>query len=112
MSFGRFVTRLLPFGLLVFAVVCVPLRILSEDGLPRYRKLRDQLERVSAENVRLTQQIRRRAEEVEGLRSDPLAVERLARDELGMIREGEIVFQFAPSSTGGATFLTGHSDLR
>jgi cell division protein FtsB len=103
-SFGSFLTRLLPFGLLVFAVVCVPLRILSEDGLPRYRKLRDQLELVSTENTRLTQQIRKRAAEVEGLRSDPLAVERLARDELGMIREGEIVFQFAPAPT---TFLTG-----
>ncbi len=107
MSFGSFLTRLLPFGLLVFAVVCVPLRILSEDGLPRYRKLRDQLERVSSENARMTQVIRRRAEEVEGLRNDPLAVERLARDELGMIREGEIVFQFAPANTAGTTFLTG-----
>ncbi len=109
MSFGRFLTRLLPFGLLVFAVVCVPLRILSEDGLPRYRKLREKLTRVTAENVRLTGQIRLRSQQVEALRSDPEAVERLARDELGMVREGEIVFQFAPA---GTTFLTRGRDFR
>ena len=28
------------------------------------------------------------------LSDDPAAIERIARDELGMIREGEIVFQF------------------
>ncbi len=111
MSLGRFVTRLLPFGLLVFAVVCVPLRILSEDGLPRYRKLRDQLTKVSAGNARLTRAIRERADQVNALRRNPEAVERLARDELGMVRDGEIVFQFAPAATGAAFLTRGH-DLR
>ncbi len=32
--------------------------------------------------------------EVDALRTDPEAIERVARDELGMIREGELVFQF------------------
>jgi cell division protein FtsB len=94
---------MLPFALLVFAVVAVPLRILSEEGLPRYRKLRSQLERVSADNAELTRDIGRLSQEVDALRSDPEAVERIARDELGMIREDEVLFQFAPSS---ATFLT------
>jgi len=31
---------------------------------------------------------------VRALRTDPKAVERVARDELGMIREDELVFQF------------------
>ncbi len=110
MSSGQVITRLLPFGLLVFAVVCVPLRILSEDGLPRYRKLREQLTRVEQENQHLSRQIAQRTREVEGLRSDPAAVERLARDELNMIREGEIVFQFAPATN--AAFLTSAPDLR
>jgi cell division protein FtsB len=94
---------LLPFGLLVFAVVCVPLRILSEEGLPRYRKLRTQLERVKVENAQLTKDITRLSRDVDALRNDPEAVERIARDELGMIREDEVLFQFAPSQ---ATFLT------
>jgi cell division protein FtsB len=100
---------MLPFGLLVFAVVCVPLRILSEEGLPRYRKLRAQLERVKTDNAELTREISRLNVEVDALRQDPEAVERIARDELGMIREDEVLFQFAPSPT---TFLTSTKPLR
>ena len=33
--------------------------------------------------------------EVRRLRDDPAAVERIARDELGMVRKSEVVFQFA-----------------
>lgn len=107
MSFGRAMAWLLPFGLLVFALVCVPLRILSEEGLPRYRKLREQLERTRADNVTLTKQIDKLSREVRALRHDPYAVERIARDELGMLREGEVLFQFPPSE---ATFLVNHHD--
>ncbi len=88
---------LLPFGLLVFAVVSVPLRILSEEGLPRYRKLSAQLERTQQDNVALNKAIERLSRDVHALRSDPRAVERIARDELGLLREGEVLFQFAPS---------------
>jgi cell division protein FtsB len=108
-SFASAPLRLLPFGLLVFALVCVPLRILSEDGLPRYRKLGDQLARVQVQNAQLERAIARRSREVTALRSDPEAVERIARDELGMVHEDELVFQFAP---GPATFLTRAADLR
>ncbi|MFT3925974.1 MAG: septum formation initiator family protein [Myxococcales bacterium] len=96
-SFGYgSMAKLLPFGLLVFAVFAVPLRILSEEGLPRYRKLSAQLTRIQADNVALNKSIKQLSEDVEGLRSDPRAVERIARDELGLLREGEVLFQFAP----------------
>jgi cell division protein FtsB len=43
--------------------------------------------------------MRRQVEEltrkVEQLRNDPQAIERIARDELGMLRSDEIVFQFS-----------------
>jgi cell division protein FtsB len=32
--------------------------------------------------------------EVDALRDDPAAVERIARDQLGMVRRSEVVFQF------------------
>jgi cell division protein FtsB len=32
---------------------------------------------------------------VQELRDDPAAVERIARDQLGMVRRSEVVFQFA-----------------
>ena len=98
--------KLLPFGLLIFALVAVPLRILSEEGLPRYRKLSAQLLRLQTDNQALHKAIERLSADVHGLRSDPRAVERIARDELGLLREGEVLFQFAPSD--GAYLTNGH----
>ncbi|MDB4976956.1 MAG: hypothetical protein JWN48_5297 [Myxococcaceae bacterium] len=97
MSLSRSMAWLMPIGLLVFATFSVPVRILSEEGLPRYRTLQDQLTRLRGDNVALTQDIERLNREVKSLRNDPEAVERIARDELGMIREGELLFQFPPN---------------
>ena len=85
---------LLPFALLVTAIVAVPLRILDEQGLPRYRALTEELREVEAQNDRLEREVRDLALWVEALERDPAAIERIARDELGMIRDGELVFQF------------------
>lgn len=91
---SRTLAWLLPFGLLVTAIVAVPLRILDEQGLPRYDALRQELREVEAANERLEREVRDLSREVHALRNDPLAIERIARDELGMIRGNELVFQF------------------
>ena len=85
---------LLPFALLVCVVVVVPLRMLDDQGLPRYRALRMELNRVQKANHRMQREVRELQQTVQRLKSDPLAIERIARDELGMVREGEILFQF------------------
>jgi cell division protein FtsB len=95
MSLRRSLAWLMPFGLLVYAMVSVPVRILSENGLPRYRRLHEQLSRIRDENVSLTHDISRLNREIEALRNDPEAIERIARDELGLVQPGEIVFQFS-----------------
>jgi len=88
---------LMPFGLLVYAMCSVPARLVSEEGLPRYRRLQEQLTKIRGENVTLAGDIDRLNREVKALLHDPEAVERIARDELGMIREGELLFQFEPN---------------
>ena len=92
--FGTTAAWVLPFALLVMAIVAVPLRILDERGLPRYRVLKSELRDVEARNERLRREVRALQREVDGLRTDPAAIEQVARDELGMIRDDEIVFQF------------------
>jgi len=92
----RSLAWLLPFGLLVYALFSVPLKILSEEGLPRYRKLQEQLARIRRENTALATDIERLNHEVTSLLHDPSAVERIARDELGMVGDGEVLFQFEP----------------
>lgn len=84
----------LPFAILLVAIVTVPAKILDYRGLPRMRALEAQLERVRTENARVEREVHALQRQVDALRVDPRALERVARDELGMLRQGELVFQF------------------
>jgi cell division protein FtsB len=84
----------LPFAILLVAIVTVPAKILDYRGLPRLRALETQLERVRAQNEQIEREVHALHRQVDALRTDPMALERVARDELGMLREGELVFQF------------------
>ncbi len=87
---------LLPFSLMVMAIMTVPTLVLDEQGLPRYRNLREELGELRASNEELVREIASLKGEIEALRTDPSYVERIARDELGMVRAEELVFQFPP----------------
>jgi len=87
-------TWLLPFALLMFAVICVPVSLLEPEGLPRYRVLRAEREEVRAGNEKLAREVEQLRIDVDRLRGEPEALERLARDDLGMLRSDELLFQF------------------
>jgi cell division protein FtsB len=89
-----FLAWLLPLSLLLGSIVAVPLLVTGEQGLPRYRALRDELAEVQRVNERMREEVRHLSHDARALRADERAIERVARDELGMVREGEIVFQF------------------
>lgn len=93
-TLGRALAWMLPFGLLLVSIVSVPLGILDEQGLPRYRALRAERAEVERTNDRLRREVHLLEREVQALRSDPNAIEQIARDELGMIRDDEMLFQF------------------
>ena len=71
----------------------------NEQGLPLY------LEMVEKENElkRQTQQIESSNQSLEEsilrIQQDPSELEQIARDRLGMVREGEIVYQFVEPKT-------------
>ncbi len=85
---------LLPFSLLVLAIVAVPLLILDDAGLPRYRALQREVEEIDVQNAEIREEVYRLQRQVDALKTNPDAIERIARDELGMVRAGEIIFQF------------------
>jgi cell division protein FtsB len=89
-----FAQRTLPIAMLSLALVAVPVLVLQPEGLPRLRALQKELDQVDAENADLKREVSRLRVEVQELRDDPAAVERIARDELGMVRRSEVVFQF------------------
>jgi cell division protein FtsB len=71
----------------------VPL-LLGDMGLVKYfgmlktdRELSREIETLVGENDRLRDEIR-------ALRTDPTAIEKIAREELGMVKDGELVYRF------------------
>jgi cell division protein FtsB len=90
-----FAQRVLPLLVLAVAVVSVPFLMLSPSGLPRLRNLEEERRRANEEISRLGSQITALRAEVSRIKSDPAAVERAARDELGLVRTTEVVFQFS-----------------
>ena len=88
------VERALPLLILVLAVVGAPVLIFAPQGLPRLRGLQKELADVEEENADLRHDIEALRGRVSRLRDDPTALERLARDNLGLVRQTEVVFQF------------------
>ena len=89
------VQRTLPIAILSLALVTVPVLVLAPEGLPRLQALQRELADVNTDNQELRRDLARLRIEVRRMRDDPAAVERIARDELGMVRKSEVVFQFA-----------------
>ena len=85
---------LLPLGLILGSIIAAPILILGDEGLPRYRRLSYELQDARSANRKLRKEIGQLREEVHALGTDPEALERIARDELGMIKPDEILFQF------------------
>lgn len=92
---AQFLERTLPIAVLIVAVVGAPIMIFSPQGLPRLRELERELADVEEENAELGRQIEALRGKVGRLRDDPTAVERIARDNLGLVRQSEVVFQFS-----------------
>ncbi len=61
-------------------------------GIRKYLALDADVQALEAKNRALRAQNARYLEEIEALRKDEAALERAAREELGFIRPGEIVF--------------------
>lgn len=93
-SLAAAVQRALPIGILGLALVGAPVLIFEPQGLPRMKALEHELSAVEDENAELRRDVGTLRVEVQELRDDPTAVERIARTQLGLVRKNEIVFQF------------------
>lgn len=78
---------------LAVAVGYVPYRLYLRTGLAQYVSLRDELSRSEARNLQLLQDIQQLRTQVSELKAYPQAWEQVARDELGLVRVGEVVFK-------------------
>lgn len=86
--------RGLPLAVLTISLVAVPVLILEPQGMPRMQSLEKELKGVENENADLRRHVARLRSEVKDLRENPTAVERIAREQHGLVRKSEVVFQF------------------
>jgi len=68
--------------------------VMGEMGLVKYYRMKDQYSTLTEGIAKLKQDNVRLRKEVSSLKSDPAYMERVARDKLGLARQGEIVYYY------------------
>jgi cell division protein FtsB len=66
----------------------------SPSGLSRLEALQRQREALELERQRLGRDIERLRFQADGIKTSPSTIERVARDELGLVRQTELVVHF------------------
>ena len=86
-------------------LILIPLLILGiltffgEKGILHLLRLHKELVRIKEKNTKLEEENQKLREEVKRLQTDKRYIEEIARRELGMVKEGEIIYQFdSPSA--------------
>ena len=92
--FSRFLRVLMPIALLLAAAIVVPLKIFSSRGLERVERLEQELEVLRENNRQLARENQSLLREIRAFHSNPGYIEKVARDELGMVGPNEIIYQF------------------
>ena len=90
--------RLVACSVIVGALAYIPYRLYGSEGWVAYRMLRRQEEDLDRKIADLRRDNREKTREVRRLREDPAAIEDVARDDLGMIKPGEIVIKVEPDA--------------
>lgn len=70
-------------------IAAVPM--VDSRGFRRYLRLRRDVVSLTERNRQIAEENRKMIRQIEALRSDPKAVERAAREELGFVKPGELV---------------------
>ena len=81
-------------------LILIPLLILGiltffgEKGILHLLRLQKEFVRIKERNTKLEEENQKLKEEVKRLQTDKRYIEEIARRELGMVKEGEIIYQF------------------
>ncbi len=87
-------------GLLVLLILGYT--VLGEHGLVRLVRSQKQKNALLEDKQRLESENAELKKEIDRLQNDPDYIERVAREELGMVKKGELVIQFADPDESGA----------
>ena len=90
---GVYVVRFLVALLLVLNGVLIYAILYSSHGLPGYRKQSEQVRELEDKLLKLKTENQKLFEAIQALKSNPQAQEKLVRQELGLVRENEIILE-------------------
>jgi cell division protein FtsB len=66
----------------------------GDKGIIHLLRLQKEWDRIKEANVKIEEENRRLREEVKRLQYEKRYIEEIARKELGMVKEGEVIYQF------------------
>lgn len=82
------------FVLLLMALVAHVL--FGSHGFLAMRRAQLEVEKLRQEIAQLHADNKQLAEDIQALKSDPQLIERIAREEMGLARQGELIFKLPP----------------
>ena len=88
-------------GAALVLLLFVALAVYGWHGVVRLQQMHEQLQSLERENVALRREAERLVQVIDRLRNDPAYLERIAREERGMVRPGETVLKFPPKDRAG-----------
>jgi cell division protein FtsL len=71
----------------------------GDKGILHLLRLQNELARIKETNAKIEEENRRLREEVSRLQHEKRYIEEIARKELGMVKEGEVIYQFEIPNT-------------
>ena len=93
-TFYSFFRTILVVLLLALAAIVVPMKILDSNGLDRVKRLKAELQELNDATSRLRRENDSLRFEIQSFHANPDYIEKVARDELGMVGPDEVIYQF------------------
>ena len=90
-------------GRVILGMVLVALAvhdIFGAHGFMAMRRTQREIQQIRGNIDRLTQENSVLADQVQSLKTDQKAIERIAREEMGLARPGEVIIKLPPSDPG------------
>ena len=81
---------------LKFVIAAIVIIAIFLPGFSKLQEIRSRNEKLEKEIVRLKEENLILGEEIDSLINDPVYLESIAREKMGLAREGEIVYKIVP----------------
>ena len=79
-----------------FFLLIIIVAVFHEDGILTIHEFENEQAKFKESNKNLKKENQKLRYEIDALKSDPFAIELLAREKLNMVRSGETVYQLVP----------------